>query len=58
MHQEQVINNGSKHDNLVIIKKINSVMETDLINEQEEYLSNHYGIKPNYKMEKIAILHS
>lgn len=42
----------------MIIKKINSVMETDLINEQEEYLSNHYGIKPNYKMEKIAILHS
>ena len=38
-------------------EKINSVLENDIIIEYEEYLSNHYDIKLNSKMETLPSMY-
>ena len=37
--------------------KINSIMESDIISEHKEYLSNHYGIKRNSKIETLPLMY-
>ena len=38
-------NSGNNNNKNGTHKKINPIRENDIINEDKEYLSNHYGIK-------------
>ena len=38
-------------------EKVNSIMESDIINEHKKYLSNHHDIKLHSKMEKLILIY-
>ena len=48
---------GSSNDKDVTYDKINSIMENDVIDEHKGYLSNHYGIKLNSKIEGLPLMY-
>ena len=54
-HQRRLgFNSGNINDKNGTYDKIISVVENDITNEHKEYLSNHYSIKPNSKMETLT----
>ena len=55
--KELRFNGGNSTDKNGTYDKINSNMENDIINEYKEYLSTHYGIKLNSKIETLRLMY-
>ena len=55
--EELALNGGNSNNKNGTYDKINSNMDNDIINEHKEYLSNHYGVKLNSKMETLPLIY-